>query len=88
MTEKPYENGCRHFINVIGDVQKGVIDEPALVDKVKEVYDSLRLSEVPGRGSVEPVHESASPVRGISSLAWLDVKTVIWVADMHASTFY
>ena len=33
---------------MVGDVQKGVIDEPTLIDKVNEVYDTLKYSEVPG----------------------------------------
>ena len=40
--------GCRHYNNVALDVRDGVLSHAQIVIKVAEVYDDLKLSEVPG----------------------------------------
>ena len=39
--------GCRHYNNVALDARKGVLSNAEIVIKVREVYDDLKLSEVP-----------------------------------------
>ena len=42
--------GCRHFAAVFNDHRNGVLTSSELLTKYREVYDDLKLSEVPGLG--------------------------------------
>lgn len=41
------KTGCRHYNNVALDARDGVLSDAEIVIKVREVYDDLKLSEVP-----------------------------------------
>ena len=41
------KTGCRHYNNVALDARDGVLSNAQIVIKVREVYDDLKLSEVP-----------------------------------------
>jgi hypothetical protein len=39
---------CTHFRNVAGDVSAGILTLPEVRDKLREVYDTARVSSAPG----------------------------------------
>ncbi len=45
--DAPARTGCRHYSNVALDARDGVLSDAEIVIKVREVYDDLKLSEVP-----------------------------------------
>lgn len=38
---------CRHFFDIADDVQKGVLSDEEIVDKLQEVYDTGHVSRTP-----------------------------------------
>ena len=48
--DAPARTGCRHFAAVFNDHRNGVLTSSELLTKYREVYDDLKLSEVPGLG--------------------------------------
>lgn len=45
--DAPARTGCRHYSNVALDARDGVLSDAEIVIKVREVYNDLKLSEVP-----------------------------------------
>lgn len=45
--DAPAKTGCRHYSNVALDAMDGVLSDAEIVVKVREVYDDLKLSEIP-----------------------------------------
>ncbi len=48
--DAPARTGCRHFANTFNDHRNGLLTPSEAVTKYREVYDDLKLSEVPELG--------------------------------------